>query len=761
MRFCNGLYGSNEYRAWLSWFSKMYKEGLVDTDLLTVDDTTAKTKTLTGKSGIAMTSMGQMNNWNKEMTANGDGAPWIGIPYPTADDGSLYSIFGGSGIGAITGVITKTADEETMKLCLQMLDYSLFRANITPYVAEQNEIVVAVDNSVNDRIYPQFADFTFYGGLYRDVYVLGVPKAHFALEPHGTPGLRITPMVKGSSAEVEVLADVTGLCGDEQLVFTILDDGKEIAAQTIATTVAKAVLTIEQVHLWHARRDPHLYTCTAQLIRDGIALDERTLRFGCRTYEIDPDQGFILNGEPYPLRGVCRHQDRPNIGNALKPEHHREDVDLICEVGANTVRLAHYQHNQVFYDLCDERGLVVWAEIPYISKHMANGRENTIQQMTDLITQNHHHASIVVWGLSNEITMQIPDPNDPDMVENHRILNALVKQLDPSRLTTLAAVSMCPIDAEYLQIPDVVSYNLYFGWYGGHTDMNGPWLDKFHATHPSLPIGISEYGCEALNWHTSTPECGDYTEEYQAYYHEELIKQLFTRPYIWATHVWNMFDFAADARSEGGCEGMNNKGLVTFDRKYKKDAFYAYKAWLSDDPFVHICGKRYVDRVEDITRITVYSNQPEVELFANGISLGRQQSNLHFFYYDVPNVGDTQLIAKAGCCEDTSRVVKVSEMNMDYVMKETGDVLNWFEIDAPDGCLSIREKVQTIMKNPEAMAVLKDTLTKHFGKEPDLGLFEAFSMMPVKRMLTMFGPKEGRRAFMLGINEQLNKCRKY
>ena len=261
------------------------------------------------------------------------------------------------------------------------------------------------------------------------------------------------------------------------------------------------------------------------------------------------------------------------------------------EVGATTIRLAHYQHDQYFYDLCDKKGLVIWAEIPYISRHMSTGRENTISQMKELVTQNYNHPSIVVWGLSNEITIS---GSTEDLLENHRILNDLCHEMDKTRLTTIAAVSMCKMEDPYLQIPDVVSYNHYFGWYGGDTSMNGPWFDKFHAKFPNIPIGCSEYGCEALNWHTSDPRQGDYTEEYQAYYHEELIKQLFSRKYLWATHVWNMFDFGADARAEGGENGQNHKGLVTFDRKTKKDSFYLYKAWWSKEKFVHIASKRYV-----------------------------------------------------------------------------------------------------------------------------------------------------------------------
>ena len=639
--------------------------------------------------------------------------------------------------------------------------YSLFRVEITPFVAEENTILVAVDNSVNDRVYPQNADFTFYGGLYRDVYVLGVPARHFELLENGTPGLRITPTVQGENAEVEVIASLTGLTGGETLTVTLLDEGRPVATAAVPAGEGKAVLTIEHVHLWHGRKDPHLYTCHAEL-RDGAdVLDTRDIRFGCRTFRIDPEKGFFLNGESYPLRGVCRHQDRPGIGNALKPEHHREDVDLICEVGANTIRLAHYQHNQVFYDLCDERGLVIWAEIPYISRHMPNGRENTFSQMRELITQNYNHPCIVVWGLSNEITMQMPDPDDPDLLDNHVRLNDLVHQMDSTRLTVLAAVSMCPITAKCISIPDVVSYNLYFGWYGGDTSMNGPWMDKFHEVHPDIPIGMSEYGCEALDWHTSTPECGDYTEEYQAYYHEELIKQLYTRPYIWATHVWNMFDFGCDARSEGGCEGRNNKGLVTFDRKYKKDSFYAYKAWLSDEPFVHICGKRYVDRAEDVTKVTVYSNQPEVELFANGVSLGKQTSDVHFFYFDVPLAGEVNLVARAGKCADTSRIVRVAEPNMDYMMKETGDVLNWFEIEAPEGCLSIRDRVSAIIANPEGKAILMEAMAKRFpGRPLDDGFLKSCEQMTLKRMLSMGRSKGGRREMMLDLNRRLNACKK-
>ena len=578
--------------------------------------------------------------------------------------------------------------------------YSTWRVDITDVLEDKNLFVFEVDNSPNDRVYPQNADFTFYGGIYRDLNIIAVSESHFDLEYYGTPGIKVTPEVVGENAKVEVEVFVKNVKENQKLVYTLKDaEGNVVAEQETPASQTVASFEIENVHLWHGKKDPYLYTAEVCLKSEDEVLDNVSARFGCRTFEIHPENGFILNGEEYPLRGVSRHQDRWGVGNALLKEHHDEDMDLICEVGATTIRLAHYQHDQYFYDLCDERGMVVWAEIPYISSHMPNGRENTISQMKELVVQNYNHPSIVVWGLSNEIT--IGGEDDPDLVENHRILNDLVHEMDKTRLTTIACVSMCSMDNEYVQIPDVVSYNHYFGWYGGDTSQNGPWFDEFHTKHPNIPIGCSEYGCEALNWHTSNPEQGDYTEEYQAYYHEELIKQFFTRKYMWATHVWNMFDFGADARNEGGENGQNHKGLVTFDRKYKKDSFYAYKAWLSDDPFVHICSKRYVDRVEETTKVTVYSNQPEVELFANGVSLGKQTSPEHFFYFEVPNTGETTLVAVAGECRDESFIRKVEVFNEDYRLKETGAILNWFDINEREGYLSLNSKIEDIMKSEE------------------------------------------------------------
>ena len=655
--------------------------------------------------------------------------------------------------------------------------YSTWRVELTSDLkdAEEALLVIAVDNAANDTVYPQVADFTFYGGIYRDVNIVCVAESHFDLEYFGGKGLVITPVMEGEDSKVKVETYITNK-KDSHKVHVVLKDAE---GNTVAGTISDdttAELEIKDVHRWHGRKDPYLYTCEVELIDGEDVVDVVSSRFGCRTYEIDPNNGFILNGEEYPLRGVSRHQDRIGYGNALLKEHHDEDMDLICEVGATTIRLAHYQHDQYFYDLCDERGMVIWAEIPYISSHMATGRENTISQMKELVIQNYNHPSIVVWGPSNEIT--INGANDPDLVENHRILNDLVHELDKTRLTTMAIVSMCPLDAEYITIPDTVAWNHYFGWYGGETSMNGPWFDKFHAMYPNLPVGCSEYGCEALNWHTSDPKQGDYTEEYQAYYHEELIKQLFTRKYMWATYVWNMFDFGADARGEGGENGQNHKGLITIDRKYKKDSFYAYKAWLSDDPFVHICGKRYVNRVEDVTKVTVYSNLPEVELFANGESIGKVKAEDHFFYFDVPNKGETTLVAVAGEYKDESHINKVDTFDESYRLVEKNAVLNWFDITEREGYCSLNTKISDIMgtlRGKLFIAGMTTSLMKQMKKNASgekkgggfninlksggiMDMVGSFSILRISSMGGMVGI-EFTKEQLLDMNKKLNKIK--
>lgn len=549
--------------------------------------------------------------------------------------------------------------------------YSTFRSCITELLGKDNHLVLHVDNSVNDRVYPQKADFTFYGGIYRDVNLIVVNKHRFAMDYYGGPGLKVTPKVKGTDGEVRVESWCNVEAPEVEVILTDRE-GNQVAKGT-GTDVT---LRIENVHLWDGVADPYLYNATLRLMENGSVVDEIGCRFGVRAFRVDPKEGFFLNGRRYPLHGVSRHQDRKGLGNALTRAHHDEDMALIREIGANTIRLAHYQHDQYFYDLCDEYGMIVWAEIPYISEHMPNGRENTISQMKELIVQNYNHASIVTWGLSNEITISTKDK--ADMLDNHRVLNELCHSMDETRPTSLACYAMCGPFNRVAHLSDLVSWNLYLGWYVPGLFLNDWWISFFHKVYPNRCLGYSEYGCEGMpNLHSSKPRRGDHTEEYQAIYHEFLLKCFERHPYMWSTHVWNMFDFAADARDQGGEPGMNHKGLVTFDRKTKKDSFYLYKAYWSSEAFVHIAGSRYVDRPEKVTTVKVYSNQSKVALYANG-KLVEEKSGSKVFTFRVPLDGKVKLKAVAGSCEDTSLLNFVKQPNPSYRLRDTGNKsANW------------------------------------------------------------------------------------
>ena len=548
--------------------------------------------------------------------------------------------------------------------------YSTFRADVTALLADSNELIVEADNSKNDRVYPQKADFTFYGGIYRDVSLLVVSRNHIALGYLGGPGVQITPTVNGANADIEVK---TWMEGDGEIEFSIYDAA---GAEVLTGKGRDTTVTLEHPHLWDGVRDPYLYTCAVRLVLNGEVQDEVRQRFGVRSFSVDPKRGFFLNGRPYPLHGVSRHQDRKGLGNAITREMHDEDMQLIKELGANTIRLAHYQHDQYFYDLCDEAGMVVWAEIPYISEHMPNGRENTISQMKELIVQNYNHACIVCWGVSNEITISTKD--NRDMRDNHHVLNDLCHEMDKTRLTTLACYAMCGPFNPVAHITDLVSWNLYLGWYVPGLFLNDLWMDFFHLCYPNRALGFSEYGAEGMpNLHSSHPRRGDHTEEYQAIYHEYMLRCFDRHKWLWATHVWNMYDFAADARDQGGEPGMNHKGLVTFDRKTKKDSFYIYKAWWSDEPFVHICSKRYADRTENEIEVKVYSNQKQVSLYVNGEKLSEQEGE-HIFKFRVKLNGETKVQAVAGDSIDDAVFRKVDAPNPDYKLtKKKSTSANW------------------------------------------------------------------------------------
>lgn len=579
--------------------------------------------------------------------------------------------------------------------------YSTFRVNITDaLVPGNNKVTVSVDNSENDRVYPQKADFTFYGGLYRDVQLLLLPPEHFEVCKNGTPGIKVTPVVKGSAAEVTV---ETWQNGEGTVSFRF---GDEVYTAESRNGHASVTFPIENVHLWDGVNDPYLYSIEAQFGEDVIAA-----RFGCRSFSFDPDKGFLLNGHSYPLRGVSRHQDFLGVGNAITLQEQTLDMELIREIGANTIRLAHYQHAQEFYDLCDEYGMIVWAEIPYITEHMPNGRQNTLDQMRELITQCYNHPSIVCWGLSNEVAVH---GITEDLMQNHILLNDLCHEMDKTRPTTMAHPFMLEHESPLIQISDIGSYNLYFGWYMGTLEQNDSFFDEYHEKYPKRIIGFSEYGADAnVRFQTAHPEQGDYSEQYQCLYHESLLGTIRRHPWMWATHLWNMFDFAADGRDEGGAHGLNQKGLVTFDRKIKKDAFYLYKAtWNKEEPFVHICGRRYIDRTEQETEVRVYSNQHQVTLMVDGQKVDELEGET-VFVFKLPISGRHTVKAVADSCQDEITVCKVDRPNKAYCLGKTGSVSNWFdEAEFKSDHYSIRDSFGVLMAHPQAGKLVGDLMRK-------------------------------------------------
>ena len=576
-----------------------------------------------------------------------------------------------------------------------------------------NLFFLEVDNSHKEEVYPQMADFTFFGGLYRNVSLIMVPESHFDLNYHGGEGIICKTKMRGDTAELTARTWIEHAQKGDLVQFSIQNAERHIVAcdATKADREVHTILEIPSPHLWQGVEDPYMYSIAAELIRDEEVLDQVMIPLGIRTFEVDPQRGFILNGKVTPLRGVSRHQDREHKGYAITEAEMLEDAELIRELGANTVRLAHYQHSRYFYDLCDRFGFVVWAEIPLISamNEEETAHENCRSQLMELICQNFHHPSICFWGISNEITI---GGETAKMEERLRELNQLAKELDPDRLTTMAQFFMQPIESRLNVITDVVSYNHYFGWYVGEFKDNEAWLDHFHAKYPDQCLGISEYGCEGIPaYHSDSPKRRDYTEEYQALYHEHMAKVISERPWLWATHVWNMFDFAADGRDEGGVKGRNNKGLVTMDRKIKKDAFFLYKAYWSREAFVHICGRRYVRRTGDTIAVKVYSNQPEVTLYMDGRQVGRQKGEKVFCFQEIAwTEGMHTFTAKAGPAADEINLEKVKIPNPSYVCpgaSEDGTVRNWFEGN-------MEEMLGKILKNvsPEMLEVLKKEFQK-------------------------------------------------
>ncbi|MFI0443857.1 glycoside hydrolase family 2 TIM barrel-domain containing protein [Actinomadura sp. 6N118] len=522
--------------------------------------------------------------------------------------------------------------------------YAAFRFDVTELLVPGRTALVAVrvDNSNNPGVPPLMGDFTMFGGLHRGVRMLVTAPVHVDALDHGGPGVYVRQTGVGRArADLAVTTRVTNDTGTARRaqVRTVVTDA---AGRPVATMSATAEIpagrtlpviqhaTIDRPRLWDGRADPYLYQVRADVTAGGTG-DRVEIPLGIRTVAVDPARGFLLNGRPYPLNGVNLHAMRRGKGYAISDADVDADVAMIEELGATAIRLAHYQHPQRVYELADRRGLALWTEIPLLGAVTDSDafRASTARQTLELIRQNQHHPAVVVWGGGNEIY-------NPNAAAN-RVLSevaALIKAVEPERPSTYA--SCCFSDTDPLTgHTDTIGYNRYFGWYDGAPADIGRWADGLHAQDPGRRISVSEYGAGASVVHHQNPPVkpdppGEFhPEQWQAAYHEENWRQLRARPYLWGRFIWLMFDFASDGRDEGERPGLNDKGLVTADRKIRKDAFSWYQANWSSKPVVHITSRRDTPRFTGTTDVRVYANTGAVELTVNGERLGRRTPDDH------------------------------------------------------------------------------------------------------------------------------------
>lgn len=598
-------------------------------------------------------------------------------------------------------------------LCEHRGGYSRFRCLLERPASGLTALVVLLDNRLDETISPHFGDFTIFGGLYRPVELICVGDCCFDRAYYGTDGLIVRAALDDSGDGLLTLEPHTRGAAGASIRYSVLDGTGCVAAETLCAAGETATLTVKAPRLWNGREGAALYTLRAVLLRDGEMLDETEVKTGFRSLSLSTDNGFSLNGKKTALRGVAKHQDIAASYNAVSAGEIRADFDMIDEIGANAVRLSHYQHAQTAYDEADARGLLVWAEIPMLKMTEDTALfANAQEQLRELILQNIHHPSIFCWGIQNEIAMF---RDAPFMHEQCAALAGIVKELDAERFSACANLYPLKPKSRLNRITDLVGYNIYFGWYYGEMGDYGSYLDRFHAAAPDVCLGVSEYGVDCnLRLHSESPRLKDYSEEYQALWHEKVYPQLEARPWLWGSFVWNMFDFSSARRNEGGLRFVNGKGLVTRDRQIKKDAFYYYKARWSAEPFVHLCARRFEKRCAEAAAVKVYTNQPEVALTVNGVPFGAAENdgNGTVVFENVPlREGENRLVAQAGVCVDFLVWQRVEEPEANYALPESDDgaVKNWFLSDddiTRQGYFSINDTANDVLDEPAARAVL-------------------------------------------------------
>ena len=523
--------------------------------------------------------------------------------------------------------------------------YGAFIFEITDKVnyGKDNTVLIRVNNGEQLDVMPLVGDFNFYGGIYRDVHLLVTEDICISPLDYASPGVYLFQQHVGEK-QAAVLARINLSNGTEHprqatLRLQVKEGDKVVYQADKKVTVAphtsvqpeEMSFTLLNPRLWNGREDPFMYQTVITLVKDGKEIDKVEQPLGLRYYATDADRGFFLNGKHLPLHGVCRHQEWAEVGNALRPMHHEEDTRLMLEMGVNAIRLAHYPQATYMYDLMDRNGIVTWAEIPFVGPggyadkgfvDQPSFRENGKEQLKEMIRQHFNHPSICFWGLFNELK-----ENGDNPLEYIKELNVLAHQEDPTRPTTSASNQGGAINF----ITDNIAWNRYDGWYGATPATLASWLDKTHQAHPEIKIAISEYGAGASIYHQqdslvqTSPGSWWHPENWQTEYHIQNWKIISERPYVWGSFVWNMFDFGAAHRTEGDRPGINDKGLVTHDRKVKKDAFYFYKANWNPEPMVYIAGRRSVNRVKPVTEVQIFSNCAEVTLKVNGQIIKKMQ----------------------------------------------------------------------------------------------------------------------------------------
>ena len=663
--------------------------------------------------------------------------------------------------------------------------YSMYRIDMKPYVvAGENLVSIMVDNSEQKFVYPIMADFSFYGGIYRDVSLLISKGIHFDLLDGGRDGIYL----KQTKLENETYKlEISGaICSNKiiptaQLVFSVKDrDGICVQEKTIELKVEnktefKESIEIEKPYLWQGIEDPYLYEVVAQIKVDGSIMDERCIEYGFRTIEVNPEKGVFLNGKHVKLNGVARHQDFAEVGNAISKEQMELDMSIIKEIGANSIRLSHYQHDDYFYTLCDREGLLTWAEIPFISvpalKDPTN--QNAKDQMELLVKQCYNHSSVYCWGVQNEITIGSENEKVYKMVKE---LEEYTKELDDTRYTAQANIHNVTDDSYLNTLTDLIGYNLYYGWYYKEIEDLQVRLDEFHKTNPNTPLMVTEYGVDTnCQYHSYEPKVKDYTEEYQLLFSDNALRAFEEREFVLGGYVWNLFDFGSSNRDEGGKKGQNQKGLVTIDRKVKKDAFYLYKAYWSQESFVKLAGSRFVNRHEKSNDIVVLSNVSKLSLYVNGNLVKEVNRELPMTKFEniELELGENTILVKG---YDESGVEYTDEMILNHTndkdnsyvfvnKQNTEHVINWFEkfdlsnaeeIKLKEGYYSTADTIGDLYENEEAKAVFN----KYFSHLTSSPRFESMkSTMSVESMskISVFKiPKE----LVLVINKELNAIKK-